>query len=347
MKPSDAHPKREDSAEAPRARHATLADAFVGFQLIALELADRAGYAHRREHDRRAWLAAVPVVIVNYVAFRAQLRFWQAHLDPFDALLVSAALESIAVYWSWMAHQALMADDSAFRAKLAAYGMALIIGVLNYSHYMLPGWRPTVAAVTFGMMSVISPWLWTAYSRRISRDDLIAKNLIDPHAVRLGITRWFWHAYRCIRVMHAATWIAESRPAEAIRLLYPAGHEAQTERKAEIKASAKRIMDREPGHENAAPQTPPSDPRAEERPLSTVAAVVGSASAEGLTAARNEAERELAASLIRAGHPLPGRNELGRDPKLAHLGSEATRRRAARRILTDAKAGLNGHDYGA
>src|SRR6476646_3109814 len=133
----------------------------------------------RARAPRGAWIAAVPIVIVNYVAFRAQLRFWQAHLDPADAVLFAVALESVAVFWSWLAAQALIADDSALRPRLAAYGTALLIGTLNYSHYCRPGWRPAVAAVTFGLMSAISPWLWTAYSRRVSRPLLKARGLIE------------------------------------------------------------------------------------------------------------------------------------------------------------------------
>ncbi|HXJ25336.1 MAG TPA: hypothetical protein VNH17_06540, partial [Streptosporangiaceae bacterium] len=172
----------------------------------------------RARAPRGAWIAAVPIVIINYVAFRAQLRFWQAHLDPADAILVSVALESVAVFWSWLAAQALIADDSALRPRLAAYGTALLIGTLNYSHYCRPGWRPTVAAVTFGLMSAISPWLWTAYSRRVSRPLLKAKGLIEDHSVRLGVTRWFWHAYRCLGVMWLATWEGVNKPADAIAL---------------------------------------------------------------------------------------------------------------------------------
>ena len=71
--------------------------------------------------------------------------------------------------------------------------MALLIGALNYSHFDGPGWRPAVQAVTFGMMSAISPWLWSVHSRRVSRDVLKDKGLIEPHAVRLGGTRWWWH----------------------------------------------------------------------------------------------------------------------------------------------------------
>src|SRR5215813_5398506 len=110
----------------------------------------------------RGWLAAVPVALVNAVAFGAQLGFWHAHLPTLaQAVLVALALESIAVYLAWLAHLAQLADDSALRLRLGAYGTALLIGALNYSHFMAPGWRPTVAAVTFGLMSAISPWLWS------------------------------------------------------------------------------------------------------------------------------------------------------------------------------------------
>jgi hypothetical protein len=171
----------------------------------------------------RGWVAAVPVILVNAVAFGAQLGFWRAHLAVTgEAVLVAAALESIAVYLAWQAHLAQLADDSALRLRLAAYGMALLIGALNYSHFMGPGWRPTVAAVTFGMMSAISPWLWSVHSRRASRDRLKAAGLIEPHAVRLGATRWAWHPVRSVRVMSAATWAGETDPVKAIAVWQPA-----------------------------------------------------------------------------------------------------------------------------
>jgi hypothetical protein len=78
----------------------------------AIETFRPTGTSRSQGRAHRAWLAAVPVVIVNYVAFRAQLRFWQAHLSHGDALLVAIALESIAIYLSWLASLALIADDS-------------------------------------------------------------------------------------------------------------------------------------------------------------------------------------------------------------------------------------------
>ena len=172
--------------------------------------------------SRRGGLAAVPIVLVNTVATGAQLGFWRAHLPALtEAVLVAVALESIAIYLAWQAHLAQLADDSALRLRLAAYSFALVIGTLNYSHFMLPGWRPTVAAVTFGLMSAVSPWLWSVHSRRVSRDALKARGDIEPHAVRLGGTRWLWHPYRSLRVMSWATWTGQTVAAKAVTAVYP------------------------------------------------------------------------------------------------------------------------------
>ena len=169
----------------------------------------------------RGWLAAIPIVLVNAVAFAGQLAFLQAHLPWRLAgqILVAVTLESVAVYLAWQAHLALAADDSALRLRLAAYAFAAVIGVMNYSHYMAAGWRPTFAAVTFGLMSMSSPWLWSVHSRRVSRDALAAQERLEPHAVRLGMTRWCWHPVRSWQVMFRATWLGVTKPADAIALL--------------------------------------------------------------------------------------------------------------------------------
>jgi hypothetical protein len=168
----------------------------------------------------RGLLAAIPVVLVNAVAVIAQLAFLRTHLTwmPAGKVLVAVTLESVAVYLAWQAHLAIMADDSAMRLRLAAYAFAAIVGAMNYSHYRAPGWQPTFPALVFGLCSVISPWLWAIHSRRQSRDSLKARGLIEPHAVRLGATRWTWHAYRSARVMWHATWAGENDPAKAIAL---------------------------------------------------------------------------------------------------------------------------------
>jgi hypothetical protein len=176
--------------------------------------------ATRQMAARRGWLAAIPVVLVNAVAFYGQLAFLRGHLLAPVAVqaLVAVALESIAVYLAWQAHLAQLADDSAMRLRLAAYGMAALIGTINFSHYAAPHWRPTFAAIAFALCSAISPWLWSVHSRRESRDALKARGLIEPHAVRLGVTRWLWHPLRSPVVMWHATWAGENDPARAIAL---------------------------------------------------------------------------------------------------------------------------------
>lgn len=166
----------------------------------------------------RTIAAAVPVVLVNAVAFAGQLAFLREHLPwPLAGqIMVALALESVAIYLAWHAHLAQLANDSALRLRLGAYGFALVIAAMNYSHYMAPGWRPTFPAVAVGLMSAASPWLWSVHSRRVSRDRLMGAGLIEPHALRLGVTRWAWHPVRSAKVMWEATWEGVTDPAEAL-----------------------------------------------------------------------------------------------------------------------------------
>lgn len=169
-----------------------------------------------REHWRQI-AAVIPLLLVNAVAFTGQLIYWRSHLAwPLVAVIMFAlALESIAVYLAYHAHLAVLSDDSAFRLRLGSYGFGAVIGLLNASHFLNNG-RITAAAIGMGLMSASSPWLWGIHSRRQSRDILKTKGLIDGHAVRLGMTRWFWHPFRSSIVMWLATWTGETKPDAAI-----------------------------------------------------------------------------------------------------------------------------------
>lgn len=161
--------------------------------------------------------AAVPIVLVNSTAFIGQFAWTLQHVPWIvpGQVLFSVAIESVAIYLAWHAHLAQLANDSASRLKLGAYLFALIIGAMNYSHYAA-GWRPNALAVGLGLMSALSPWLWGIHTRRTSRDKLMERGLVEEHAVRLGATRWMWHAYRSSRVMFRATWVGETDPQRAI-----------------------------------------------------------------------------------------------------------------------------------
>lgn len=175
----------------------------------------------KRSHIRII-LAAIPLVICNLIAFTGQLSFIRDHLHwpLIGDIGFAAGLESIAVFLAFMAHDALMAEDSAFKLRLGAYGAALVAAGLNYSHYS-PHLSPTFAAVGTGLMSGASPFLWGTLSKRASRDSLMTKGLIEPRALQLGATRWAWHPVKSFRVMRAATWSGVRDPGEAIAAIEP------------------------------------------------------------------------------------------------------------------------------
>jgi hypothetical protein len=288
------------------------------------------GAIFERRRGQHAWLAAVPIIGVNTVAFYGQFSYFRtlAEIPRGMQVIMAASLESIAIYLAWKAHQAQLADDSALRLRLGAYLVALGIGALNYWHWCGPRWHPTPLAVVFALASAISPWLWSVHSRRESRDALKAAGKIDPHAVRLGATRWIWHMYRCVRVMWAATWIGETRPAEAIKLIQAdpvltasGAGDVLTE---DIKS---RQLDREPVHRRELPAP------AKRRPVAV--RPVRAANLKAVT------EQELALAL--AGVPeLPSVGALAGHEKLAGFGSESSRKRAARRVLAAVRAEHNG-----
>jgi hypothetical protein len=203
----------------------------------------------------RAAAVAVPLLLVNAVAFSGQLAFLRTHLPwPLPGQVIMAvALESVAVFLALHAHVAALANDSAMRLRLASYAFGAVIGAMNYSHYAVPGWRPTFPAVAVGLMSASSPWLWAVHSRRASRDQMMAAGLIEGHALRLGSTRWLWHPVRSARVMYHATWTGITDPREAIT-----GWEASCQRRAPAAASQDG-QGRRAAARHDAPALPPGD----------------------------------------------------------------------------------------
>ena len=182
-----------------------------------------------RSHLARTLAAAIPLILVNAVAFAGQLAFLREHLPWGLAgqITMALALESIAVFLALHAHVAALANDSALRLRLSSYGFGLVIGAMNYSHFSGPHWEATFPAVAVGLMSASSPWLWSVHSRRVSRDALLARGLIEAHALRIGATRFMYHPARSFRVMRAAAWTGTTDPAEAIAAIEPQGPAAR------------------------------------------------------------------------------------------------------------------------
>jgi len=163
-------------------------------------------------------VTAVPIVAVNLTSVLAQFEFWHAHLRIWGTLgqaLFAFSLESVAVMLCYFAHAAMVSGDSAFKLRLSAIVFALVIATLNGSHYLHNG-RLTAASVGIFACSSMSPVLWGVYSRRVSRDALISRGLIEGHSVRLGSARWVFHPVRTYRVFADAVWTGEQNPQTAI-----------------------------------------------------------------------------------------------------------------------------------
>jgi hypothetical protein len=167
-------------------------------------------------NKRRLIVAAVPIILVNIIAFSGQLAFLREHLSwPLPGVIMfAAALESIALYLAFMSHEALMAEDASFRLRMGSYAVAFTVGLMNYSHYSPHG--PTFIGLATGFMSAASPALWGIYSRRNSRDALKAKGLIESRTVKFGGARWFWWPIRTFPVFRHAVWTGETDPAAAV-----------------------------------------------------------------------------------------------------------------------------------
>src|SRR5690348_12903165 len=146
-------------------------------------------------HPRRTQvITAIPLILVNIVAVLGQFGYLRDHLNwPIIGVgIFAAAIESIALFLAYMAHKSLMSLDSSMRLRLGAIGFGLLSSFMNARHYEHNG-NLTFVSIATGLMSASSPILWGIYSRRQSRDELMARGLIEPGAVRLGFNRWLMY----------------------------------------------------------------------------------------------------------------------------------------------------------
>jgi len=190
----------------------------------------RAGNQYRGPDLPHKIITAAELVLINVVAFIGQLGWAVTHLPTWHLIgqiLFAVSIEGAAICVAYHAYLAEMANDSALKLKIASVMFGFLAGFMNYSHWSNDG-KPTAIAIATAFMSVASPWLWLMFSKRVSRNLLASRGLIDPHALRLGTTRWFWHPIRSIRVMSFASWEGQTKPLEAITA-YDEAHEiAQT-----------------------------------------------------------------------------------------------------------------------
>jgi hypothetical protein len=145
----------------------------------------------------------VPLLLINMAALYGQVSFayetiappeWTTAAKVVLACGVAAAIESVALYVSWHAMDALLLKSygTAARLRRTAYLIAFAVGLMNYSHFTSSLFAPTAAAITFGLLSLVSPWLWGLHARRERHVQLMSEDrkLIDDAGVEFSPERW-------------------------------------------------------------------------------------------------------------------------------------------------------------
>lgn len=180
---------------------------------------DPAGRSGARRALARNAALVVPLALVNGFAVYGQALWALDNITRWliIAVLFAVALESIGLFLAAEAHSALMAGDAALRLRAGSYGVAAVVGTLNYSHWA-PDWSANPKAVTFAALSAVSPWLWSIRSRSMHRAELRAKGLIDPRTVRFSAARWLLYPGPSFTAFRRAVWVGETDPALAAAL---------------------------------------------------------------------------------------------------------------------------------
>lgn len=166
----------------------------------------------------RSAALAVPLLLVNSAAVYGQAGWAYDHLTHVVvlAILFAASIESIGIYLAYEAHAALMAGDASARLRFGSYLVGALAGTLNFAHFADPHYRPNPLAVTFGVLSSISPWLWSIRSRSMNRDRLRELGQIDPRAVRFSLLRWVLFPVRTSQAFRGAIWHGIVEPTKAV-----------------------------------------------------------------------------------------------------------------------------------
>lgn len=166
------------------------------------------------ESNRGAIARAVaPLLVVNALTVYGQLAYAMAHIAPATWPLLArvalsigfaVAIESVSLYVQWHAHDALLLKSHSTARSLRRWSflIAAAVGAMNYSHFAAAGLHPTAAAIAFGMLSLLSPWMWGLHSRRAARIQLLKERRVDDAGAEFSTARKrafpirSWKAYR-------------------------------------------------------------------------------------------------------------------------------------------------------
>jgi hypothetical protein len=158
--------------------------------------------------------AVAPLLVVNALTVYGQLAYAMAEIAPAAwplwarvALSIgfAVALESVSLYVQWHAHDALLLKSHSTARALRRWSflIAAAVGAMNYSHFAGKELHPTAAAIAFGMLSLLSPWMWGLHSRRSARIQLLKERRVDDAGAEFSTARK--RAFP-IRTMKAYRW---------------------------------------------------------------------------------------------------------------------------------------------
>ena len=167
-----------------------------------------------KESTRGATAKTVaPLIVVNALTVYGQLAYayesiapatWPVGARVILSIGFALAVESVALYIQWHAHDALLlrSHSTARSLRRTSFLVALIVGAMNYSHFTVKLDKPTAAGIAFGMLSLLSPWMWGLHSRRQARIQLLKERRVDDAGAEFSTTRKrmfpvrSWMAYR-------------------------------------------------------------------------------------------------------------------------------------------------------
>lgn len=119
---------------------------------------------------RTPYLLIAILLLVNAAGIWGQTGWGLEHIAPAEwafgyrlalALGFAAALELIGVFLARMADEAEAVDLPAGGYRLGSYAVGMAVGALNFSHFL---GQSFAMAVSFGLLSSASPFLWGIYS---------------------------------------------------------------------------------------------------------------------------------------------------------------------------------------
>jgi hypothetical protein len=151
--------------------------------------------------------AVAPLIVVNGLAVYGQLAYALEHIAPTDWVLparvalaigFAAAVESVALYVGWHAHDALLLKSHATARNLRRWSflIAATVAAMNYAHFAAKDMHPTAAACAFGLLSLLSPWMWGLHTRRAARLQLLKERKVDDGGAEFSSERRRAFPYR-------------------------------------------------------------------------------------------------------------------------------------------------------